>query len=412
MSEKKQNFLILFIIIGVFVALLFFANFTYVKNQPGGIDFLHRWYPTRLVAFEGYENIYSQEVEYQVELFRYGRKHGDDFPGMFSYPYHTMFVFLPFALIKDFSLARATWMTVMELAHIGIILLTLKTIGYKPAKNILLGLILFSLFSAEFLQPLIDGNPSSLAALFVILSLFLISKKSDYLAGMFLAFSTIKPQLSVLFFALIWIWSFSRKRWGIIYSSSVALFVLFGISFLSLPNWVSEFIRDTTAYPGAATPSTPRTILAHWMPVPIANIIAWALTILSIYILFQTWRRAYGKEFPILLWAMSITFAIMPLTGITSAKSNYVAMLPGVILLLQYGAQELKMKDILLGSFLMIWIGLGWLFFYLGRTWVIGDNLIYFIDFYPMPIILLTLYYVMRPSKDSKTLEFYEKSVG
>jgi hypothetical protein len=87
-------------------------------------------------------------------------------------------------------------------------------------------------------------------------------------------------------------------------------------------------------------------------------------------------------------------------------------MLPGVILLLQYGAQELKMKDILLGSFLMIWIGLGWLFFYLGRTWVIGDNLIYFIDFYPMPIILLTLYYVMRPSKDSKTLEFYEKSVG
>jgi hypothetical protein len=300
----------------------------------------------------------------------------------------------------------------MELAHIGIILLTLKTIEYKPAKNILLGLILFSFFSAEFLQPLIDGNPSSLAALFAVLSLFFISKKTDYLAGMFLAFSTIKPQLSVLFFALIWIWSFSRKRWGIIYSSSVTLFILFGISFLSLPNWVSEFIRDTTAYPGAATPSTPRAILAHWMPASIANIIAWALTILSIYILFQTWRRAYGKDFPILLWAVSITFAIMPLTGITSAKSNYIAMLPGVILLLQYGAQELRMKEILLSSFLLIWIALGWLFFYLGRTWVIGDNLIYFIDFYPMPIILLIFYYLIHQSNDGKRLSFFKQSAG
>lgn len=410
MNKKKQNFVALFIVIVVFISLLFFANYTYAKNQSGGIDFLHRWYPTRLVAFEGYENIYSLEVEYQVELFRYGQEHGDEFPGMFSYPYHTMFVFLPFAFIKDFSLARATWMTVMELAHISIILLTLKTIGYKPTKNILLGVIFLSLFGAEFLQPLIDGNPSSIAAFFAILSLFFMSKKSDRLAGMFLAFSTIKPQLSVLFFALIWLWSFSRKRWEILYSSLLTLFILFGISFLSLPNWVSEFIRDTTAYPGAATPSTPRTILAHWMPAPIANIIAWALTILSIYILIQTWRRTYGKDFPILLWAVSITFAIMPLTGITSAKSNYIAMLPGVILLLQYGAKELKMKEILLSSFLLIWISLGWIFFYLGRTWVIGNNLIYFIDFYPLPIILLTLYYLIRPSKDSKRQSFYEKT--
>ena len=399
-KEKKQNYLALIIVIAIFIALLFFGNYIFAKNQPGGTDFLYRWLPTRLVLFEDYQNPYSSAIEYQVELMHHGHAHGEDeTPGIFAYPYYTMAVFLPFALIKDFLLARAAWMTLMELAHVGIILLTLRMVKVIPAKSIILALTLFALFSAEFTQALIDGNPSSLAAFFAVLSLFFISRKSDTWAGVFLTLATIKPQLAILFFALVWIWAFFRQRWGIIYSSLATLLLLLGVSFLLQPSWFAEFINDLTTYTNVASPSTPRAILAYWMPAPFANSIAWGLTILSTFTLLGIWIHSFKKDFSGFLWAYSFTFAIMPLTGITSAKSNYIAMLPAVILLLQYGSKKFKNSEFWLSSFLWIWIGLSWYFFTLGRSWVIGERLIYFVDFYPLPILLLSLYYLVRPFK-------------
>ena len=400
---KLENYWSLILLIAVFTALLFVGNYIFAQNEPGGADFLYRWLPTRLVFVEGYDNPYSDQVELEVELVHHGHaREGKEIPGMFAYPYHTMFALLPFALIKDFVLARVVWMTTMQLAHIGMIFLSTKMIGYKPTKPILLGLILFAIFTADFFQALIDGNPSSLAALFAILSLFFLSRKSDAWAGVFLALSTIKPQMVILFFVLVWVWAFSKKRLMVIYFSLVTMLFLLGASFFLQPNWLSEFIKDITTYTGTASPSTPRAILSYWMSVHLADTIAWGLTILSLFILAYAWTKSYARDFPVFLWAASITFATMHLIGITSAKSNYIAMLPGVILLLQYGTEKLKSKSFWLGILLVIWIGFSWIFFYAGRTWIVGDNLIYFLDFYPLPILLLSLYYFIRPSKNGE----------
>ncbi len=405
MSEsKKKNYIILALLIMALIVLLFFANYTFAKNSPGGTDFLYRWLPTRLVFFKGYENPYSDEIEYQVELVHHGHAHQEDeTPGIFAYPYYTMAVFLPFAFTENFLLARTAWMTLMELAHIAIILISLKITEYKPTKSILIALIFFSLFSAEFLQALVDGNPSSLAALFAVLSLFSIKKKSDRWAGIFLALSTIKPQLVILFFILIWLWAFFKKRWEIISSSLITLAILFGTSFILQPSWLAEFFKDVTTYTGVASPSTPRAILNYWMPASSANIIAWGLTIFSIFVLYKIWKPSFNKGFSALFWASSFTFVIMPFTGITSAKSNYIAMIPAVILLLQYANEKLNKNDTLLSAFLWLWIFLSWLFFYAGRNWVLGENLIYFVDFYPLPILLLTLYLFMGRSAPLRT---------
>ncbi len=405
-KNTKQNYIALAFVFTIFIALLFFANYTFAKNQSGGTDFLYRWLPTRLVFFEGYENPYSDEVEYQVELVHHGHAHQkDETPGIFAYPYYTMIVFFPFALTENFLSARAAWMTLMEIAHIAIIVLSLKITGYKPTKSILIALIFFSLFSAEFLQALIDGNPSSLSAFFAILSLFFISQKADRRAGFFLALSTIKPQLVILFFILIWLWAFFKKRWEIISSSLITLTILLGTSFLLQPSWFAEFFKDITTYTGIASPSTPRAILGYWMPTPYANIIAWGLTILSIFALYRIWKYAFQGNFSALLWASSFTFVIMPFTGITSAKSNYIAMLPMVILLLQYGYKRISHAGFWFALFLWLWIILSWVFFYAGKNWTINNTLIYFVDFYPMPILLLGLFYLLRPFNEEPIYE-------
>ena len=386
-----------FLLIVLIILLLFYGNLQFTKVQPGGTDFLYRWLPTRLVLFEGFQNPYSPEAEYRVEMAHHGRpRQGSEPPGIFAYPYYTMGVIFPFALIPDFPTARAAWMTLLELALIIIVFLTFRMLDFKPSGMLVTALIVFAMFDADFTQPLIDGNPSGLAALFAILSLYCLSRKSDILAGVFLSLSTIKPQLVVLFFVLILGWAFFQKRWNVILSSVITLAVLFGISFLFLPAWLIEFVKDLLTYPGVARPSTPRAILSYWMPASLARSIALGLTVLSVFVLFRVWMNSFRRGFAGLFWAACITFTIMPLTGITSAKSNYIAMLPGIILLLKYGYERFGTKELLFSIFLLVWIGLSWLFFYGGRNWVIGGNLIYFIDFYPMPIVLLVLFYLFR----------------
>ncbi len=399
--KKTTEFLAGILLALVFVGLLFGANYRFAKAEPGGADFLYRWLPTRLVVFEGYDNPYSTEVEYQVELAHLGRAHQEGEPmGIFSYPYYTMGVFLPVAVTRNFLLARSIWMTCMELAHLGIVYLVLKMVNFTPAKTLGLALIFFALFPADFAQALVDGNPSSLAAFFAMLALFFIYREKDIWGGVFLALSTIKPQLVILFFALVWLWSFSKQRWKIISASALTLVTLFGISFILLPSWFAEFINDLTTYTGMANPSTPRAILSYWMPVSISNGIAWALTVFSLLMIVYVATSSFGKDFRIFVWAAGLIFVLMPLTGITSAKSNYVAMLLTVILLLSVG-KERGLNEAWMGTLLLVWIPLSWFFLFAGREWVLHGTLIYFLDFYPLPILLLILSFLVKPFRQT-----------
>lgn len=383
------------------VGLLFAGNYQFVSAQPGGTDFLYRWLPTRLVLLDGYKNPYSPEAEYQVELMHHGHAHGEDeTPGIFAYPYYTMGVFLPFALIGDFLVARAAWMTLMELAHLAILFLTFRLINFNPAKFLAFSLIFASLFWADFSQALIDGNPSSLAALFAVLSLYFISRDRDVSAGVFLALSTIKPQLVILYLPFVWMWAFSVRRTKIIYASSAVMIGLLGLSFLFQPSWLFEFYKDLTTYVGVAQPSTPYAIMSNWMPAPTARIIALLLSVVSGFILFRVVKTCYGKDFPALLWGSSLIFVLMPLTGITSAKSNYVAMLPALVLLVWAFNAKRKIKELWLGLFILLWIPLSWVYFAAGRNWVVGGTLIYFVDFYPLPLVLLGLFLSLMPFKN------------
>lgn len=396
--QKKQENLIFFASATLFVALLFGVIYTFAEQNPGGTDFLYRWLPTRLFFFEGYDSLYSPEVEYQVELVHHGHAHlADETPGIFAYPFYTSFFFLPFTLTNNFLLMRAVWTTFSALAHLALIMLTLRMIGFQPGRSIGSALFLFALFSAEFTQALIDGNPSSLAALFAFLALFAIRREQDRLAGVLLAFSTVKPQLVILFFLLVWLWAFSKRRWEIIFTSAGTLLLLMGISFALQPSWLLGFITDIRTYTGVASPSTPRAILSFWMSAEHAQTTAWILSFASALILFSLWKSAYQSNFMTFFWVAAFTFVLMPFTGITSAKSNFVAMLPAAILLIER-ARINKKSELLISALLTLWIPLSWYFLVLGRTWMLGERLIYFFDFYPLPALLIILYYWLRPS--------------
>ena len=61
-----------------------------------------------------------------------------------AYPLYSVLMFLPFALFKNYILARALWMTVLEIALVLLSVVSMRLVGWKPK---LLTLALFLVFT-------------------------------------------------------------------------------------------------------------------------------------------------------------------------------------------------------------------------------------------------------------------------
>lgn len=393
-SSKEQWLVILLIVL--LLALLTFANWQFAKQNKAGVDFLIRWLPTRLVLFEGYESPYSEQVSHKVELFQYGHSASEiEVNGNFLYPHYFMLFTLPFALIENFTFARMLWMTLLEISQIAIIFLSLKIVDFKPKKSTLLLLLFISLLSTYFVQPIIDGNPSSLSALFVVLCLFFLSKEKDWLAGVFLACSTLKPQMVILFCVLVWWWAFSNKRWKVMISSATGVSVLMGVSFLFQPNWFSEFIGQLMIYQGVASPNNPTAILSVYFPASGATI-AFVLNILCIALLLFEWIRLYKKGFQHFFWTACITFALLPLTGIAFGNRNLVVLLPAIVMIISALHKQFPKKSIWWDLSLIALLLYSWFALFFPESSSAIPDFFSFKNYLPFAALIAVLLYIFR----------------
>ena len=377
-------------------AALTLGNLQLTRSSPGGTDFLYRWLPVRLVLVEGYADPYSPEVEYQVELMHYGRaRQGNELPGIFAYPYYITPLYIPFALIADYALARALWMTLLETVILASVFLTIRLLGLKPRPSLLIALLLFALFFPYFTQALVDGNPSPLAAFFVLVSLYFISRNRDWPGGVFLALAAIKPQLVLLVFVLVGLWALSNRRWKLLASTALTLALLLGGAFAFHPGWLTGFLADLSVYPSIDVPYSVRTILDGWLPQA-AGWIALLVSLVVGIVLLKEFAGVWRKGFMALFWAVCLTFALAPLSGLNSAHSAYIAALPGIIWLMD-ALEKRHPRGLLPEGILLAGVVAGWILFILGRQVSLGDMQAYYLTFFlPPPFLAAGLYWLKR----------------
>jgi hypothetical protein len=170
------------LIIGILV-LITWANYNFVQQNPGGNDFLVHWVGTRALFVDGLSP-YSDTVAERIQTLAYGRP---ALPGehelRVAYPMYSALVFLPFALISDYELARALWMTILEAALIGLAFLSLKLTRWKMSVWLLPFFLIFSIFWYHSLRPLINGNAVILVALALVAAFAALRNGRDELAG-------------------------------------------------------------------------------------------------------------------------------------------------------------------------------------------------------------------------------------
>lgn len=379
------------------IALVFltWANYRYSLQNPGGSDFLPRWLGTRLFLMEG-QSPYSEETTLEIQRQFYGRpaRSGED-QVLFVYPFYSILLFSPFALIADYNFARAVWMTVLEVSVILLVAAGLSLNRWRLSPFMLGLIMLFAALWYYTVRALINANLALLISLVVALAFLAIRQERDGLAGLLLALTTVKPQMVILLILLVLLWSISNQRWILFWSLLGNIALLTAVTSLLIPNWIWQNLVQIFAYPDYTLPTTPGEIFAVWMP-GVGLRLGYALTVIVAATLVFEWKQAWGKDFRWLLWTAGLTLAATQLIGLPTATENYMIMFPALLMVFASWEDQWRNlgKVLIYTSLILLFFGVWWLFL---ATLERGDQPIQgLIMFFPLPVFLLVGLYWVR----------------
>ncbi len=319
-------FLAIIIIIG-----LSWANYQYTSQYPGGNDFLSRWMGTRLFLLKE-QSPYSQETTDAIQEMMYGRpaRQGED-QVLFVYPLFSIFIFAPFSLVGNYALARALWMTTLEVAIVGLAIISIALTRWKIPRGLLVLFLVFVVSWYYSIRPIINGNIAVICALAIGGIFLAIRTNHDFLVGLLMAITMIKPQMVALLIPYLIIWAISHQRWTIVWGFLGSLAILVATGMLFIKDWIIQNLRQILSYPTYTLPGTPGAIFSQWLP-GIGKQMGWALTGLLLAILIWEWYVSRKQDFNWFYWTSALTIVVTNLIGIRTATENYIAMLPALVL--------------------------------------------------------------------------------
>lgn len=375
-------------------------NLRFSESSPGGTDFLVHWVGARALLLEG-TSPYSDAVAEEIQTRTYGRP---ALPGehelRVAYPLYSVILFSPFALIEYYNLARALWMTLLEVCLLATSLLGMRLVDWKPG---VLGTSVFLTFSLVWyhaLRPLINGNAVIVVAFLFVAALWAIRCEQDAWAGVLLAFATIKPQLCVLIIPFILLWALSRKRWGLIGWTVGGVAALSLLGMLWLPDWPLQFLREVLRYPGYNPAGTPAAAFREWWAA-VGTLLGWGLTLLMAGLLLLEWRVTWGKDgYAWFLWTACLTLVASQWIGVQTDPGNYIVLLAPLALVLAYLYRRWPRRADLLAGGLLLALGVGlWALFLATLSFKGGQPVQHAVMFFPLPLVLLVGLYAIREKR-------------
>lgn len=391
----KNKWIIVFVVTFIVLGLMTFANYQFAKSNPGGTDFLVHWMGARNF-FETGTSPYSDDTALKIQTMVYGRAaQAGEHELRVAYPLYSMFFFAPFALIANFTLARAFWMTLLEVCIIGIAIFSLQLTYWKPKPWLFGALMLFTIVSYNGARPLINGNAIIVVTALLVLSLLLIRDGKDEFAGILLAISTIKPQNVILLIAFLFIWAIFNKRYRIIGYFLGSMVVLMGFSFLLIPDWIIQNFREVLRYPSYNPPGTVGAVMISWWG-GIGQRLSIGISALLILLLGFEWWKGRNSTNRYFIWVSLLTIAVSQWIGIQTDPGNFILLYPAIFFCLEMISGRWKKKADLFIFILLSVITVGIWGIFLATVQKSYQPIQNSVLFFPLPAIVFALLYWVR----------------
>lgn len=397
------------------IALVLLAGYTWLFHDvfasrvPGANDFFSRWAGAHLYLTRGWDP-YGEQTSLWIQEAIWGHpaQPGED-PSLFAYPFYTIFLIAPYALIPTYDWAQAAWQVMLQVVVLATLFLLLRYHRWRPAPWMLGLLVLWSIFFYPTARSLILGQLGLVVFGLTVWAAWLLlraeppSSTSDAWAGALLAITSVKPQMQFLVIPFFVLWAVRRRRWWMIGGLGGALVALLGASFVLLPAWVGEWLAQVTLYPSYTPPAVLYILTREVIPFGAAGeIVERALGVLLIgYLLYEWWRVLRRREDAGTDWVIGLTLVITHLIAPRTATTHFVVFVFALIPIFR-DLSRLKPWGSWAVPVLMAFLlaGMWWLFFVTleGRQ---EHNLVHV----PLPLVMLMLVIIFRPRHEGRRVE-------
>ena len=301
------------------------------KYHPLVWDFHPLWAGTRALLFEGL-NPYSAEATREIQIQMYGRPaEPTEDDEAFAYPLFIVYVITPFALLPH-SQAVAAWLSVLLFALLSGLLLNVRTWNWHPPPW-LFGLTVFwGLAFYPNTWALILGQISIIIFALMTTAVWALKAEHDQLAGMCLALSAIKPQMTFLLIPALLAWGVWRRRWAFLASFGVAMVLLVASAFTIVPTWISDLWKVARLYMDYTPFKPPLQLLAEACYNPLGPVLAAVLMLILLGFVAYVWwqNRDKGVAFD---WTVAMIIIVTNLSAPRTSLVNQVALILPTILM-------------------------------------------------------------------------------
>jgi len=226
-----------------------------IKTQMG--DLYAPWVGTCELLLHR-RNPYGPEVSHEIQTVFYGHAVTQTYAESgapvtneqrFAYPVYTVFLLAP-AVFAEFADVRPVAQFVFGLLTAISVLLCLDILHWRPPWEAAAALILFTLSSPQIVQGLRFEQLALVVGFLFVAAAWCVTKHHLETAGVLLALSTIKPQMSILPLCWFAIWTVGDwpKRWRLAFTFVFTMCVLVAAGELLLPGWLGYFLAGIAAY--------------------------------------------------------------------------------------------------------------------------------------------------------------------
>ena len=326
----------LVMLIGLLFAVDVYTTYTvFTSSYPGANDFYSRWKGAQVYWAQGVDP-YSEEATLAIQQGIYGRpaQPGED-PGPFAYPLYTIFLLIPIVWLP-YAWAEAVWLVILQFALICSVLLYMSLLDWRLPGWLLALTGLWTIIFYHGARTIALGQFAALVLLWTVGTLWALRRGHEILAGALLALTTIKPQMSVLLIPILLFWGLGRRRWRFLAAFGAATLILLGASFVLMPGWLLEFVRQVMRYPSYTAIGSPVWVLTHYFLAQLAPELSqasltWAeVTLSGLLIAYLLWTARHISRVEVasgsFQWLVGLTLIVTNLVALRTATTNFVAL--------------------------------------------------------------------------------------
>ncbi len=313
------------------------------KHLSGPYSFGNDFYPVWLTSREWLErrlDPYSPAVTREIQIGLFGRpldaRISTDSPTdyrTFAYPAFTDLLFWPASEVP-FLTFRVIWAAILTALIAAAVYFSAQALSWSVSRTWLAIVFLLTVCSYPELEGLYAGQLGLLVGFLLAASLLALVRGRLLLAGILMALSMIKPQMTLLAIAYLFIWSLHdwrrRGRFSVTFLATTLL--LTASSLAVWPHWIQSWGRVILGYHRYSMP--PLALEVFGLSLGPRNGIALIVMVL-IAVLWLAWRAraaaAGSDEFWLTLSILLAITAVAVLPG--QSVCDHIILLPGILLL-------------------------------------------------------------------------------